>query len=256
MADAPMYDPLQVPMSYQINEDPHSVPNPLAGKPFMTSTQAKYLKFETVDKPKTETPGSMDHFNKAYNNDSVEPKKPSQHDVLHSGNRLVQLNESESESSSESEDDGTMKPKDEVTVLWRVEPDLGEDDAQIMPREFDIKNGGKFHGWTNPMGWTDGGDDDEKVLPQLKSQIRYDESGFPTPADNGLDDDQVVNLLQTKTKLGGKYAVSEGPTKVDFGEADNNVVPREFDVKNGAKFHGWTNPLSWTDNGEDDSVVI
>ena len=62
--------------------------------------------------------------------------------------------------------------------------------------------------------------------------------------------------MQTKTKLGGKYAVSEGPTKVDFGEADHNVLPREFDVGNGKKFHGWTNPLSWTDNGEDDSVVI
>ena len=52
------------------------------------------------------------------------------------------------------------------------------------------------------------------------------------------------------------YAVSEGPTKVDFGEADNNVLPREFDVKNGKKFHGWTNPLGWTDGGEDDESVL
>merc|ERR1712048_904562 len=52
------------------------------------------------------------------------------------------------------------------------------------------------------------------------------------------------------------YAESEGPTKVDFGEADNNVVPREYDVANGAKFHGWTNPLSWTDGGDDDESVL
>ena len=75
------------------------------------------------------------------------------------------MSESESsESESESE-----SPKDEVTVLWRVEPDLGEDDAQILPREFDIANGKKFHGHVNPLSLTDNGDDDEKVLPQLKS---------------------------------------------------------------------------------------
>jgi len=252
----PVYDPLQVPMSYQINEDPHSVPNPLAGKMFMTSTQARYLKESTNDWPSIETPGVMDKFHKAYNNDSVEPKTPSQHDVLHSGNRVsyVQINESASESESESESDGS--PKDEVTVLWRVEPDLGEDDQRVVPREYDIKNGKKFYGWTNPLSWTDAGDDDEKVLPQLKSKIRYDESGYPTPADNGFDDDQVVNLLQTKTKLGVKYAVSEGPTKVDFGDEDHTVMPREFDIANGKKFHGWTNPLSWTDGGEDDEGVL
>jgi len=252
----PVYDPLQVPLSYQINEDPHSVPNPLAGKPFMTSTQARYLKEQTSDRPNVETPGMMDKFHKAYNNDSVEPKKASQFDVLHSGNRLsyIQIKESES-SESESESDA---PGDNVTVLWRVEPDLGEDDANVVPREFDIANGKKFHGWTNPLVDTDNGEDDEKVLPQLKSRIRYDESGYPTPADNGLDDDAVVNLLQTKQKIRtlNKYKYSEGPTKVDLGEADDNVVPREFDVANGKKFHGWTNPLANTDDGEDDEVVL
>jgi hypothetical protein len=252
----PVYDPLQVPLSYQINEDPHSVPNPLAGKMFMTSTQARYLKEQTSDIPNIETPGKMEKFHAAYNNDSVEPKKPSQFDVLHSGNRLsyIQIRESES-SESESESDA---PGDNVTVLWRVEPDLGEDDAQVVPREFDTANGKKFHGWTNPLGWTDSGDDDEKVLPQLKSKIRYDESGYPTPADNGLDDDQVVNLLQTKQKISTsqKYDKSEGPTKVDFGDADYNVLPREFDIANGKKFHGWTNPLGWTDDGEDDEGVL
>ena len=126
----------------------------------------------------------------------------------------------------------------------------------MLPREFDIKNGAKFHGWTNPLSWTDGGEDDEVVVLQLSGKVRYDESGFPTPADNGLGDDMVVNLLQTKEKINQKYAVSEGPTKVDFGDADYNVLPREFDIANGKKFHGWTNPLGWTDGGDDDESVL
>lgn len=32
------------PSEYQINEDPHSVPNPIAGKKYMTSTMAKLIK--------------------------------------------------------------------------------------------------------------------------------------------------------------------------------------------------------------------
>lgn len=31
------------PGEYQINEDPHSVPDPIAGKKYLTSTQAKLI---------------------------------------------------------------------------------------------------------------------------------------------------------------------------------------------------------------------
>jgi len=34
---------------FHFNEDPHSAPNPIAGKPYMTSTQAKYYSKETWD---------------------------------------------------------------------------------------------------------------------------------------------------------------------------------------------------------------
>ena len=34
------------PLEYHFNEDPHSVPDPIAGKPYMTSTQAKLIKLE------------------------------------------------------------------------------------------------------------------------------------------------------------------------------------------------------------------
>merc|ERR1712178_446564 len=48
------------------------------------------------------------------------------------------------------------------------------------------------------------------------------------------------------------YATSEGPTKADYGEHDDEAtVIRADRFKN-----GWSNPLSWTDDGEDDHVVL
>ena len=55
-------------------------------------------------------------------------------------------------------------------------------------------------------------------------------------------------------KLG--YEESEGPTKTDNGENDDWVTKREQDVKNGEKESGWTNPLGWADEGDDDDTVI
>ena len=111
--------------------------------------------------------------------------------------------------------------------------DFGEDDEDVTMREkdndYDI-GGAKFHGWTNPLAWTD----------------------------SGADDDKVITQLNQKMNLG--YAEAEGPTKVDFGEDDHNVLEREADKKyllpNGAKHSGWVNPLSWTDDGTDDDRVI
>jgi len=98
--------------------------------------------------------------------------------------------------------------------------DNGEADPSVVHREADVANGKKVSGWTNPLGWTDAGEDDENVL----AQTSYDES--------------------------------EGPTKADNGEADPSVVHREADVANGAKVSGWTNPLGWTDGGADDDSVL
>ena len=47
---------------------------------------------------------------------------------------------------------------------WRVTPDYGELDVTVVSREADIKNGEKFSGWTNPLGWTDDGDRDDLVV--------------------------------------------------------------------------------------------
>ena len=43
--------------------------------------------------------------------------------------------------------------------------DLGDSDYVVVYREKDIANGKKFSGWSNPLGWTDDGTDDEFVLP-------------------------------------------------------------------------------------------
>ena len=58
------------------------------------------------------------------------------------------------------------------------------------------------------------------------------------------------NLLQ--------FDVAEGPTKADNGESDEDwfIVQREHDTGNGTKASGWTNPLGWADNGEDDQDVL
>ncbi len=45
------------------------------------------------------------------------------------------------------------------------------------------------------MGWKDDGHDDDIVLFQMKSKMNYEESGFDTPADKGLEDDKVVNFV-------------------------------------------------------------
>ena len=162
--------------------------------------------------------------------------------------------------------------------------DNGDLDEVVVYREADVKNGEKFSGWTNPLSWTDEGADDDTVLVQGKSKIRYDESEGPTKEDNGDldevvvyreadvkngekfsgwtnplswtddgDDDDTV-LLQHKSKV--RYDEAEGPTKEDNGELDEAVVYREADVKNGEKFSGWTNPLSWADDGNDDDTVL
>ena len=52
--------------------------------------------------------------------------------------------------------------------------------------------------------------------------------------------------------LGSQYATAEGPTKVDYGEHDEEAtVIREDRFKN-----GWENPLSWTDSGNDDDKIL
>ena len=80
-----------------------------------------------------------------------------------------------------------------MTVLWHVSPDYGELDDYVVNREKDSANGEKKSGWTNPLGWTDAGDDDDKILMQQKAKIRFEESGYDTPADSYAGDAEILN---------------------------------------------------------------
>ena len=61
----------------------------------------------------------------------------------------------------------------------------------------------------------------------------------------------VAALLFATQVSGLEYAEAEGPTKVDLGENDDDVLHREDTEKS-----GWVNPLGWMDDGADDEVVV
>ena len=63
-------------------------------------------------------------------------------------------------------------------------------------------------------------------------------------------------ILGSISAINLKYDESEGPTKADNGEVEETVVYREADIGNGVKASGWTNPLGWTDAGDDDDTVV
>ena len=81
----------------------------------------------------------------------------------------------------------------------------------------------------------------------LASEVKPFNPDFFTPYNTGSPEPRLLQL---------KYDESEGPTKADNGELDQVVVYREHDTGNGKKFHGWTNPLGWTDAGEADETVL
>lgn len=148
----------------------------------------------------------------------------------------------------------TMFPANSVLLQeksdmkWAVTPDLGElDDHATLLRESDndyLKGKAKFHGWTNPLSWTDGGEDDDVVLFQMKSKVKFDESGFETPADNGLDDETVLNYVQIKVHD------DEDPddinTVLQISKEDLDRTPEKINIEHSAK----------ADTGMDDDTVV
>ena len=65
----------------------------------------------------------------------------------------------------------------------------------------------------------------------------------------------VIALFGQASAINLKYAESEGPTKADYGEADESVVGR--DVTNDQALDGkWVNPNSVHDDGADDDWVV
>ena len=67
----------------------------------------------------------------------------------------------------------------------------------------------------------------------------------------------VTLLLANSNAIKLRYPESEGPTKTDYGDSDSTVLYREADRSvAGDKPSGWTNPLSWRDDGTDDDQVV
>ena len=135
------------PQEYHWNEDPSSVPNPIAGKPYMTSTLAKLAKegqYQLAREPAAE----------------VDPHNPYATEPFYD--------------QKEVDSRGWGNPHSSVNYLnWKVEADLGEMDQEVLPREADgdYEHGGakKKSGWTNPLGHTDSGHDDDLILFQMKA---------------------------------------------------------------------------------------
>ena len=184
------------PLEYHFNEDPHSVPDPIAGKKYMTSTQAKLIKneqFQTAVEPDLVPP--------QHNPYAPEPKYAFPHHFKFNLKDDQVLGFEKMYPAYAAPGAASFVQTDSE---WMVTPDLGElDDHSTLLREWDNpeyleKMKPKFSGWTNPLSWTDDGHDDDVVLFQMKSKVRFDESGFDTPADKGLDDDQVVNYVQIR----------------------------------------------------------
>ena len=134
------------------NEDPHSVPTPLNGKPYLTSTQARFVSENSTQNIESREPvGQLPwHYNfGAYNEESNEYER----NTLN--RQYVQL---------ESQLESTVLTNAQTGQMWRVIPDFGEKDPNVVTREADVKNGEKFSGWTNPLSWTDDGSDDNLVV--------------------------------------------------------------------------------------------
>ena len=185
----------------------------------MTSTQARFIAENSTANAKSSVDDSKYNY----------PNDPSgiqwNYGAYNAGDpKYVQIkNESDSESSSD-DDEENVQLSTSTATKWHVSPDYGELDDYAVLREKDSANGEKSSGWTNPLGWSDEGENDDLVLQQIAAVIRYEES--------------------------------EGPTKTDNGENDDFVTLREQDVKNGEKESGWTNPLGWSDAGDDDENVL
>ena len=144
------------------NEDPTSRPEVLSGKKYLTSTQAKYISQNYTGHIKAMEPeGPEQYWLRPYNVDDQE----------YVSLNMGQESSSSSSSSSESDDEDAL-------VMWRVTPDYGELDHTVLPREQELPNGEKESGWTNPLSWSDTGDDDDQVVTQLNDQINYIGAGL------------------------------------------------------------------------------
>lgn len=80
----------------------------------------------------------------------------------------------------------------------------------------------------------------------MKSRVNYDESGFDTPADKGLDDDTVVNYVQIKVHDDEDGADDDINTVLHITNDDLNRTPEKINIEHNVK----------ADNGLDDDQIL
>ena len=66
----------------------------------------------------------------------------------------------------------------------------------------------------------------------------------------------IIALLGQASAINLQYAEAEGPTKADYGEADEQVLGRDDRNDKYLKEHKWVNPNSVSDDGTDDDWVV
>ena len=178
------------PFAFHENEDLNSVPAPLNNRKYMTSTQAKLISHGNDDL--AHEPWGLDsQFHEPYNKYAPEPK-------------LLQIEDSDSDSSSDSDSDDE---NDRMNVQWMVDADFGETDDQVVVREHDTGNGVKFSGWTNPIAWTDDGNDDDAILAQLKDE-----------------EDDEANVVTEEQQRTADQIATGGHAKADTIDGDDKVL--------------------------------
>ena len=74
--------------------------------------------------------------------------------------------------------------------------DNGDNESLVVGREEDISNGRKESGWTNPLGWTDDGTDDEFVGKMKFKSL--DEQPKINDNDYKLDEDILDSMVSEK----------------------------------------------------------
>lgn len=118
-------------LEFHFNEDPHSSPEPLAGNPYMTATQAKYLRKETWDTD-TEDKSLNPLYYPQFNARASEPSQSWMTKYWGKEPLAVQLNDkneessdsdsdsdsSDSESDDEHEQQQPAKPQNKQNVQW------------------------------------------------------------------------------------------------------------------------------------------
>merc|ERR1719329_117837 len=90
----------------------------------------------------------------------------------------------------------------------------------------------------------DDGEDDDVVLFQLKQKVKFDESGFDTPADKGLDDDTVINFVQIAVHDDDDS--DDINTVLQISKEDLTRTPEMINIEHSAV----------ADTGKDDDMVI